>query len=90
MVLFPDKRLSIYFIYFYKFYAAFSSFSWTRRSVCFSSFYFSYSENHEDMTGVVMANDSFSDLLFFGSEERYQGHPTSIFGKYLFGRRFEI
>ena len=21
---------------------------------------------------------------------RYQGHPTSIFGKYLFGRRFEI
>ena len=20
----------------------------------------------------------------------YQGHPTSIFGKYLFGRRFEV
>ena len=23
-------------------------------------------------------------------KENIQGHPTSIFGKYLFGRRFEI
>ena len=78
MVLFPDKRLSIYFIYFYTFYAAFSSFSWTRRSVYFSFFYFSYSENHEDITGVVMANDSFSDLLFFGNEARYQQYPYDL------------
>lgn len=63
MVLFPDKRLSIYFIYFYTFYAAFSSFSWTRRSVYFSFFYFSY---------------SFSDLLFFGNEARYQQYPYDL------------
>ena len=88
MVLFPNKRLSYIFYIFLCIYAAFSSFPSTRRSVCFSFFYFSYSENHEDMTGVVMANDSFSDRLFFGNEARYQGHPTSIFGKYLFGRRF--
>lgn len=56
----------------------FSSFSWARRSVCFSFFYFSYSENHEDMTGVVMANDSFSDFLFFGTEARSLRYPYDL------------
>ena len=29
-------------------------------------------------------------IKLMNSEDSYQGHPTSIFGKYLFGRRLEI
>ena len=87
MDLFPDKRLSYIFYIFLCILCSFSFFPFDAK-ISLLFFYFSYPENHEDMTGVVMANDSFSDLLFFGNEARYQGYPTSIFGKYLFGRRF--
>ena len=35
-------------------------------------------------------NSKIPDRLGFSRHMKTQGHPTTIFGKYLFGRRFEI
>ena len=37
-------------------------------------------------TECIMGNWKIENVFLFSC----QGHPTSIFGKYLFGRRFEI
>ena len=43
-----------------------------------------------------LSTDVFTDIEDFErgitiiTDEEIQGHPTTIFGKYLFGRRFEI
>ena len=42
---------------------------------------------HHDFCGPRW---SLSVKAVLSSESTWQGHPTSIFGKYLFGKRFEI
>ena len=72
MVLFPDKRLSYIFHIFLCILCCFFFFPFDARiSLVSVSFIFLIPKITRTWLGVVMANDSFSDHLFFGSEARY-------------------
>ena len=38
----------------------------------------------------ILVRNQMEQTISVRSDGNIQGHPTSIFGKYLFGRRFEI
>ena len=72
MVLFPDKSLSYIFHIFLCILCCFFFFPFDARiSLVSVSFIFLIPKITRAWPGVVMANDSFSDHLFFGNEARY-------------------
>ena len=62
-----------------------NSFSWARKAIW-------YSVNAYRICDFPLQRSARLSLALLQKSRRhnYQGHPTSIFGKYLFGRRFEI